>query len=94
MILHTGFSISAVIDVQGVNYQYGDLDDWHSRRSLQPMLNSESAACTCSRGIYKSVFNNETVHQSVRKCFAHYLGCDRGVGGGYRVISQSPPWGL
>ena len=32
------------------------------------MLSSEAAACTCARGIYADVFDNETVHQSIWNC--------------------------
>lgn len=51
-----------------MNYQYLALDDWHARRSTQPMLSSEAAACTCARGIYADVYNNETAHQSIWNC--------------------------
>ena len=68
------YALASVVDLLGVNYQYGDLDSWHDRRALQPLLNSESAACTCARGTYADVFTNTTVHQSTWNCIAG-AGC-------------------
>jgi hypothetical protein len=73
-----GFPISAVLDVQAVNYQYGDTDSWHARRPNQPMFNSESAACTCARGVYTDAFTPEMVHQSAVNCLQGE-GCLGGI---------------
>ena len=64
------YALASVVDLLGINYQYGDLDGWHDRRALLPLLNSESAACTCARGAYADVFTNTTVHQSTWNCIA------------------------
>ena len=63
-----GFGIQAVVDILGVNYQYGQWDAWHTNHPLQPMFISETAACTCARGTYRTVTNASVVHQSQWNC--------------------------
>ena len=80
-----GYALSSVLDVQGVNYQYPSWDAWHRQRPNQPMLNSESAACTCSRGVYTDTFTATTVHQGAKNC----LELDGCIGG----ITMEDAWG-
>ena len=79
------YALASVVDILGINYQYPDWDSWHDHRSLQPLLNSESAACTCARGVYEDEFTNTTVHQSTWNCLSG-PGC---LGG----ISMESSWG-
>ena len=80
-----GYALSSVLDVQGVNYQYPAWDSWHSMRPNQPMLNSESAACTCARGVYSDTFTATTVHQGAKNC----LELDGCIG----AITMEGAWG-
>ena len=72
------YEIASVVDLLGINYQYADWDSWHDRRAMQPLLNSESAACTCARGVWADVFTANTVHQSSWNCISA-AGCLGGV---------------
>jgi beta-galactosidase len=48
----TGFGISLVEDLQGVNYNPGDYDPFHKSFPLQPMYASETTSATTDRGMY------------------------------------------
>ena len=54
------------MDVQGINYNYKSLDAFHRSHPLTPIINSETAACTCARGTY--VTNATSGHQSQYNC--------------------------
>jgi hypothetical protein len=52
-----------VLDVQGVNYNYGEYDPYHAQYVNKPMIASETASCTGARGIY--VTNDTAAHKSI-----------------------------
>eukprot|EP01012_Entosiphon_sulcatum_P044925 TRINITY_DN597_c0_g2_i1.p1 TRINITY_DN597_c0_g2~~TRINITY_DN597_c0_g2_i1.p1 ORF type:complete len:1020 (+),score=207.47 TRINITY_DN597_c0_g2_i1:110-3169(+) len=52
-----------VLDVQGINYNYGEIDQYHKMYPEKPMISSETASCTCARGIYYT--NDTAAHKSV-----------------------------
>ena len=54
---------SAALDVQGFNYNYNQLDAWHAAHPLVPVISSETAACTCARGVYVTNVTAEHVDQ-------------------------------
>eukprot|EP01123_Difflugia_compressa_P002326 TRINITY_DN13023_c0_g1_i1.p1 TRINITY_DN13023_c0_g1~~TRINITY_DN13023_c0_g1_i1.p1 ORF type:complete len:604 (-),score=124.96 TRINITY_DN13023_c0_g1_i1:7-1716(-) len=60
-----------VLDLQGVNYNYGELDPYHKAYPAKPMIGSETASCTGARGIYTT--NDTIAHESIFN--AH--GCAR-----------------
>jgi hypothetical protein len=60
-----------VLDLQGVNYNYGEYDTYHQTYPKKPMIGSETASCTGARGIYLT--NNTAAHKSIFE--AH--GCAR-----------------
>ena len=61
-----GQGTSIALDVQGINYNYGILDNFHSAHPLVPIVSSETAACTCARGQY--VTNATAGHMSQYHC--------------------------
>jgi len=52
-----------VMDVQGINYWYQVLDWFHKTFPKKPLIQSETASCTCARGIYQT--NNTAAHKDV-----------------------------
>jgi len=58
-----GTGISNALDIQGINYNYGQYDTYHTSHPQQPMTGSETASCTCARGIY--VTNSTAGHKDV-----------------------------
>ena len=82
-----GFPLSAVLDVQAFNYQYLFWDEWHALRPNQPMLQSESAGCTCSRGVYQDNFSSTAAHQAAKNCL-ELKGCYSVYGG----ITMEDAW--
>jgi len=44
--------IANILDVTGVNYNYGIYDWYHANHTTRPMFGSETASCTGARGIY------------------------------------------
>eukprot|EP00047_Mylnosiga_fluctuans_P010321 m.15788 g.15788 ORF g.15788 m.15788 type:complete len:1005 (+) comp3068_c0_seq1:28-3042(+) len=55
-----------VMDVQGVNYNYGEIDPYHQMYPTKPMISSETASCTCARGVY--VTNDTAAHKDIFSC--------------------------
>ena len=53
---------STVLDIQGINYNYGQYDPYHKAHPSQPIISSESCSCTSDRGEYAS--NATTGHVS------------------------------
>jgi beta-galactosidase len=49
-----GHGISAVLDVQGCNYNNLAIDDFHQEFPRQPMIGTETASTVSTRGIYKN----------------------------------------
>jgi beta-galactosidase len=49
-----GKGASAVLDVQGCNYNDGKIDDFHKQFPTQPMVGTETASTVCTRGIYEN----------------------------------------
>jgi beta-galactosidase len=47
-----GHGISFVIDVQGCNYNNGDIDPYHKKFQDKPMIGTETASTVSTRGIY------------------------------------------
>jgi beta-galactosidase len=47
-----GTGISAVLDVEGINYNLGSVDGYHRSRPKQPLIGSETASTLSTRGIY------------------------------------------
>jgi len=58
-----GVGLSFVLDVQGVNYGYGEYDTYHKSHPQQPIIGSETASCTCARNIY--VGDDKACHKDV-----------------------------
>jgi len=58
-----GVGVSNAIDIQGINYHYDQYDTYHTSHPQQPMIGSETASCTCARGIY--VTNSTAAHKDV-----------------------------
>jgi len=58
-----GVGLSFVLDVQGINYNYGEYDSYRKTHPQQPLIGSETASCTCARSIY--VTNDSTCHKDV-----------------------------
>jgi beta-galactosidase len=61
-----GQGTSTALDVQGFNYNYDKLDAWHAANPLVPVVSSETAACTCARGVYLT--NNSAGHLAQSHC--------------------------
>eukprot|EP01084_Bolivina_argentea_P265989 451018_1 len=57
-----GDSLSTVLDIQGINYNYGQYDSYHKAHPQQPIISSESCSCTSDRGEYVS--SSSTGHVS------------------------------
>jgi beta-galactosidase len=49
-----GKGASAVLDVQGCNYNDVKIDDFHKQFPTQPMVGTETASTVCTRGIYEN----------------------------------------
>ncbi len=49
-----GKGASAVLDVQGCNYNDGNIDAFHKQFPTQPMVGTETASTVCTRGIYEN----------------------------------------
>jgi beta-galactosidase len=49
-----GKDASAVLDVQGCNYNDGKIDDFHKQFPTQPMVGTETASTVSTRGIYEN----------------------------------------
>jgi len=49
-----GKGASAVLDVQGCNYNDGKIDDFHEQFPTQPMVGTETASTVSTRGIYEN----------------------------------------
>jgi beta-galactosidase len=49
-----GPGISAVLDVEGINYNLGAIDQYHRDRPKQPLVGSETASTVSTRGIYST----------------------------------------
>ena len=49
-----GEGISAVLDVQGCNYNLSKIDDFHRKFPKQPMIGTETASTVSTRGIYQN----------------------------------------
>jgi beta-galactosidase len=49
-----GHGISAVLDVQGCNYNNLSVDEFHTEFPGQPMIGTETASTVSTRGIYKN----------------------------------------
>lgn len=49
-----GKGASAVLDVQGCNYNDGKIDDFHKQFPTQPMVGTETASTVSTRGIYEN----------------------------------------
>ena len=47
-----GVGVSTVVDVQGFNYNDGQIDAFHRANLLQPMIGTETASTLATRGIY------------------------------------------
>jgi beta-galactosidase len=47
-----GVGVSTVVDVQGFNYNDGQIDAYHRAHSQQPMIGTETASTLATRGIY------------------------------------------
>uniref|UniRef100_A0A6B2KZM7 Ricin B lectin domain-containing protein n=1 Tax=Arcella intermedia TaxID=1963864 RepID=A0A6B2KZM7_9EUKA len=52
-----------VMDVQGINYNYGEIDQYHQLYPNKPMISSETASCTGARGIY--ITDDQAAHKSI-----------------------------
>jgi hypothetical protein len=52
-----------VLDVQGINYNYGEYDPYHSTYPTKPIIASETASCTGARGVY--VTNDTAAHKDI-----------------------------
>jgi len=61
-----GVGLSFVLDIQGINYNYGQYDTYHNSHPSQAITGSETASCTCARGIY--VTNSTAGHKDVYSC--------------------------
>jgi beta-galactosidase len=49
-----GKGASTVLDVQGCNYNDGNIDAFHKQFPTQPMVGTETASTVCTRGIYEN----------------------------------------
>jgi beta-galactosidase len=49
-----GKGASAVLDVQGCNYNDGKIDDFHKQFPTQPIVGTETASTVSTRGIYEN----------------------------------------
>jgi len=58
-----GDALSGVLDIQGINYNYGQYDSYHKNHTEQPIISSESCSCTTDRGEYSND-NSTTGHVS------------------------------
>jgi beta-galactosidase len=47
-----GVGVSTVVDVQGFNYNDGQIDAYHQANPQQPMIGTETASTLATRGIY------------------------------------------
>ncbi|MDP9050175.1 MAG: DUF4982 domain-containing protein [Acidobacteriota bacterium] len=47
-----GVGVSTVVDVQGVNYNDGQIDAYHKAHPQQPMIGTETASTLATRGIF------------------------------------------
>jgi beta-galactosidase len=47
-----GVGVSTVVDVQGFNYNDGQIDAYHKAHPAQPMVGTETASTLATRGIY------------------------------------------
>jgi beta-galactosidase len=47
-----GKGVSAVVDVQGFNYNEGRIDGFHTQFSKQPIIGTETASTLTTRGVY------------------------------------------
>jgi beta-galactosidase len=47
-----GVGVSTVVDVQGFNYNDGQIDGYHRAHPQQPMIGTETASTLATRGIY------------------------------------------
>ncbi len=47
-----GVGVSTVVDVQGFNYNDGQIDAYHTAHPQQPMIGTETASTVATRGIY------------------------------------------
>jgi beta-galactosidase len=47
-----GVGVSTVVDVQGYNYNDGQIDAYHKAHPQQPMIGTETASTLATRGIY------------------------------------------
>ena len=47
-----GVGVSTVVDVQGFNYNDGQIDAYHKAHPQQPMIGTETASSLATRGIY------------------------------------------
>ncbi len=47
-----GLGISKALDVEGINYNLGAIDDYHRKQPQQPLVGSETASTVSTRGIY------------------------------------------
>eukprot|EP01084_Bolivina_argentea_P180799 312351_1 len=57
-----GNAMSPHLDIQGINYNYGELSSYHSKYPNQAIVSSESCSCTTDRNEYKE--NQATGHCS------------------------------
>eukprot|EP01084_Bolivina_argentea_P067168 122386_1 len=62
-----GDALSPLLDIQGVNYNYPELTNYHKQNPNQAVISSESCSCTTDRGEYHS--NSTSGHCSA------YVGC-------------------
>jgi len=49
-----GVGVSTVVDVQGFNYNDGQIDAYHKAHPQQPMIGTETASTLATRGIYEN----------------------------------------
>lgn len=63
MNMYWGIGLSTVIDLQGINYNYGAYATYHASHVSQPVFGSETASCTGARGVY--VTNDTAAHDSI-----------------------------
>ena len=47
-----GLGISKALDVEGINYNMGDIEGYHKSHPKQPLIGSETASTVATRGIY------------------------------------------
>jgi len=47
-----GLGISKALDVEGINYNMGEIEGYHKSHPKQPLLGSETASTLATRGIY------------------------------------------